>query len=204
MREIPAERGSWSRDGCDLYYEPDYLDPELSIRLYHLLKGSTPWKSDRIRVFGKVYEQPRLTCFFGKEIGSYTYSGIEMKPEPFPDFLVELLNRINQEFGLSLNCCLANYYRDGMDSNGWHSDNEKELGPEPTIASVSLGGERFFHLRPRANPSDTHKIRLESGSLLLMYPPTQQLWQHQIPKSKLWADPRINLTFRKLESAGIP
>jgi alkylated DNA repair dioxygenase AlkB len=158
---------------------------------------SLPWRQDSIQVYGKQYAQPRLTCLLGDAGTRYTYSGIQMESVPFTPALDQLRRRINLEFGWDLNLCLANLYRDGNDSNGWHSDDEKELGPDPAIASVSLGSERYFQLRSKKNRSDTYKILLEGGSLLLMYPPMQRFWQHQIPKTRRTMGPRINLTFRR-------
>ena len=91
---------------------------------------------------------------------------------------------------------LLNYYRDGRDSNGWHADNEKELGQNPVIASISFGTERYFHLQHITIKEQKLKINLEHGSLLIMKGATQHFWKHQIPKTAKEIGPRINLTFR--------
>ncbi len=93
---------------------------------------------------------------------------------------------------------LLNLYRDGQDSNGWHADNEKELGVNPVIASVSLGAARFFHLKHNTETSQKLKLELTHGSLLLMEGTTQHFWKHQIAKTAKTVAPRINLTFRKV------
>lgn len=200
MKDLSGTTGELPLKGASIHYMPRFLVQDDQLRLFQQLRDELPWRNDPIKVFGKVYPQPRLTCFLGRESGGYTYSGIEMEPTPFPESIGELLDRINREFGLALNCCLANLYRDGRDSNGWHSDDEKELGSRPAIASISLGDERYFHLRPRLDRSDTYKILLEAGSLLLMKPPTQANWQHQIPKTGRLTQARINLTFRRILS----
>ena len=99
--------------------------------------------------------------------------------------------------GVSFNSVLANYYRGGQDSVAWHSDNEPELGVNPIIASVSLGGTRCFQMRHKKIAEERYALELEHGSLLVMQGPTQHFWQHQIPKRK-YALPRINLTFRRI------
>ena len=96
------------------------------------------------------------------------------------------------------NCVLLNLYRDGQDSNGWHSDNEKELGKNPTIASVSFGDERYFNMKHKENKLLKHRLLLKNGSVFIMSRETQDYWLHQIPKTKKTVGPRINLTFRKI------
>ena len=91
---------------------------------------------------------------------------------------------------------MLNLYRNGKDSNGWHSDDEKALGNNPIIASISLGEERFFHFRHKKNKDLKQKILLGHGSLLVMKGSTQHHWQHQIPKTAKEIGERINLTFR--------
>ena len=112
--------------------------------------------------------------------------------------LLSLLERINSVCNHEFNCVLLNLYRDGSDSNGWHADNEKELGLHPQIASISLGSNRFFHFKHRRIKSENYKIELQHGSLLLMEGPMQEYWLHQIPKTKKPISPRINLKFRKI------
>lgn len=196
MKELSHDKGRIRLDQGKLWYDPYFIDPDGQSELYRDCMESLPWRQDTIQVFGKSYAQPRLTCLLGDAGTHYTYSGIRMESIPFSPTLDQLRQRINREFGWNLNLCLANLYRDGKDSNGWHSDDEKELGPDPAIASVSLGSERYFQLRSKVDRSDTYKILLKSGSLLLMYPPTQRFWQHQIPKTQRSLKPRINLTFR--------
>jgi alkylated DNA repair dioxygenase AlkB len=119
-----------------------------------------------------------------------------MKPLPFSETLSDIRKRISRLTNVEFTSCLLNLYRDGRDSNGWHSDDEKELGNNPVIASVSLGQERYFHLRHKKLKDLKHKILLEHGSLLLMSGQTQHYWQHQIPKTTRPIGERINLTFR--------
>ncbi|NND16031.1 MAG: alpha-ketoglutarate-dependent dioxygenase AlkB [Eudoraea sp.] len=180
----------------EIYYVPDFLSKTRAENLFEELRSSIPWRSDKITVFGKTYDQPRLTAWFGEEGISYSYSGITMQPTPFPELLMELKTKLELFSGTKFNSCLANLYRDGQDSNGWHADDEKELGTNPVIASLSLGESRAFHLRYKSDHSRKEKLLLTSGSLLLMLGATQHHWHHQVPKTKRKIGSRINLTFR--------
>jgi len=184
---------------AELEYFPDFLTKKNADFLYHFLIDSNCWKQDKIKLFGKKILQPRLTALFGENGNIYKYSGLEMSPSPFPDKLKELKDKCEQKIhGLEFNICLANLYRDGNDSMGWHADDEKELGEKPIIASVSLGAERIFHLKHKKIHTARHKIRLQHGSLLIMKGTTQEFWKHQLPKTKKIVSPRVNLTFRKI------
>jgi len=90
---------------------------------------------------------------------------------------------------------LANAYRNGADSMGWHADNEPELGQQPVIASISLGAERRFLIRP-GRKGRSSPIMLEHGSLLLMSGDSQDGYQHCVPKTSPKEGLRINLTYR--------
>jgi alkylated DNA repair dioxygenase AlkB len=127
----------------------------------------------------------------------YTYSGIRLTATPWTADLLKLKQKVELIAGCAFNSVLLNYYRDQRDSMGFHSDDERELGPRPTIASLSLGQERvlvFKHKTDRA--VRPYKLRLESGSLLIMRGETQQHWVHGIAKSTVPCGPRVNLTFR--------
>ena len=184
---------------CDILFYPEVYDPEKATRIYTSLMAKTPWRADTITVFGKTYDQPRLTAWYGEEGKSYSYSNIDMHPIPFTERLLDIKSNIESLTGERFNSCLLNLYRDGQDSNGWHADDEKELGENPVIASVSFGQSRMFHLRNKKDKSLKHKIELTPGSLLLMRGSTQHFWQHQVPKTKRKIDPRINLTFRYIQ-----
>ena len=183
----------------ELLYFPRFLQKQEADSYFDHLYREVSWRQDDIRVFGKVYPQPRLTALYGELNKTYTYSGLTMEPLPFSPVLMKIKKRTEQYSGISFTSCLLNLYRTGNDSNGWHSDDEKELGNCPVIASVSLGQDRYFHMRHKSNKEMKYKILLEHGSLLLMKGETQHFWQHQIPKSKKQMNPRINLTFRVIK-----
>lgn len=183
---------------AELRYEPHFLSGKTADRLFKLLRAQVRWKEDSIRIFGKTYAQPRLTALYGEQDKPYSYSGIQMYPTTFTPELRDLKVSIEALSGQDFTTCLLNLYRDGQDSNGWHADNEKELGVCPCIASVSLGASRAFHLKHRKDPSQRYRMQLDHGSLLLMGGRMQEYWLHQIPKTRKPVGERINLTFRKI------
>jgi len=180
----------------DIIYYPNFIEAQKANFLFEIFKNTIRWQQDDIKVFGKVYAQPRLTALYGNNGRPYSYSNITMKPHEFTNELLEIKKQIESKTSAVFTTCLLNLYRDGKDSNGWHADNEKELGKNPVIASITLGQERFFHLKHRKNKELKHKLLLEHGSLLLMQGKTQHNWLHQIPKTKKPIGERINLTFR--------
>ena len=181
---------------------PHFLNPDMAAQLFQVFSNKVPWRHDPIKVFGKTYMQPRLTSLHGTTNQGYGYANIRMQAQPMMPELNDILQRIAKIDKSDFNIVLLNLYRDGNDSNGWHADNEKELGQNPVIASVSLGAPRLFKLKHRYDKNLKHQLLLESGSLLLMSGATQHYWLHQVPKTKKQVGPRINLTFRKvLDSA---
>ncbi|HEA29027.1 MAG TPA: alpha-ketoglutarate-dependent dioxygenase AlkB [Leeuwenhoekiella sp.] len=183
---------------AEVYYYPDFISPARQKNYYEQLRTHVKWQQDDIKVFGKIYAQPRLTALYAENSKPYSYSSITMHPKPFLPLLQELKDQVETRTGCLFTTCLLNLYRNGQDSNGWHADDEKELNKNPVIASLSLGAARFFKFRAKNNRSDTRKLLLEPGSLLLMKGSTQHYWQHQLPKTTKHIGGRINLTFRKL------
>ncbi len=157
------------------------------------------WQQYAISIFGKKINQPRLTAFYGDEQKKYSYSRIVLNPIPWNEELLFIKSRIEALSNVNFTSVLLNYYRNGNDSMGWHADDEKELGENPVIGSVSFGATRTFQLKHIKN-KDLKKIdiNLTNGSFLLMKGTTQHFWQHQIPKTSKILNLRINLTFRKL------
>lgn len=153
-------------------------------------------------------KEPRLTAWYGQPGLTYTYSAKAMSPLPWTTSLLTIKTAIETELTNHLiktdfTSVLINKYRDGNDYLGWHSDNEKELGNEPVIASISLGEARTFQFRLKDDHEKKIQIELNDGSLLVMRGKTQELWQHQIPKrssATAVINPRINLTFRHIQS----
>jgi len=179
-------------------YYPEFYSAEKTTQLFNTLRNNISWKQEQVKVFGKWYLQPRLTAFYAKNTKSYSYSSLKLEPLPFSLELLSIKENIENHIQLKFTSCLANLYRDGKDSNGWHADDEKELGENPVIASLSLGEARFFKFRNKENHLLKEKILLEPGSLLIMKGATQHFWQHQLPKTQKKVGERINLTFRIL------
>ncbi|HIK36669.1 MAG: alpha-ketoglutarate-dependent dioxygenase AlkB [Geminocystis sp.] len=181
----------------EIFYYEDFLAKEEADCYFERLKNEIVWEEKEITLFGKTYKMPRLTAWYGDAEAVYSYSGLTFYPKPWNGVLLSLREKVEGFVGSSFNCVLLNLYRDGKDSMGWHSDDERELGENPLIASVSFGGERRFLLRPKdkRNPK-RGEIVLRHGSLLIMGGETQKHWLHGIPKTSKPVTARINLTFR--------
>ena len=193
---FPTEAIHFELPDSEITYYPDFFGKEKADQFFEKLKTEIPWQQDDIAVFGKTYPQPRLTALFGNEGKPYSYSNIVMQPHAWNSLLLFIKNEIEEVCNENFTTVLLNYYRDGKDSNGWHADDEKELGRNPVIASVSFGVERSFHLQHNFIKEQKLKINLEHGSLLIMKGTTQHFWKHQIPKTAKPIGSRINLTFR--------
>ena len=157
------------------------------------------WRSEHVVVWGKKMVQPRLVAWYGDAGRSYAYSGIQLHPMPWTPILLDIKARIERAVASPFNSVLLNYYRDGKDSMGFHSDDEPELGRRPVIASLSLGEERTFIMKHKSSRTvrPVH-LRLPSESVLLMRGETQRHWKHGIPKETRRCGPRVNLTFRRI------
>lgn len=175
---------------------PRFFSKKTADANFNNLRNTIPWEQGEITVFGKNYPEPRLKAWFATNKKSYTYSGTTMQPYPFSPILNFFNEKLEKLTGVHFTTCLANLYRDGSDSNGWHADDEKGLGSNPIIASISLGQARRFKLRYNNDHSLKYDLLLDHGSLLLMQGTTQHFWKHQLPKTKRKIGERINLTFR--------
>lgn len=182
--------------GADVRLLPGWLQALDADALLRVLREGLPWEVHRIRLFGRQVDSPRLSCWMGDADAVYRYSGTRFEPHPWPAALAELRERLQAETGARFNSVLANRYRDGRDAMGWHSDDEPELGPQPLIASISLGAERRFLLKRRREPGYRAGLPLPHGSLLLMAGDTQRNYRHALPRTAKPVGERINLTFR--------
>ena len=180
-----------------LQYHENIFDAQSQNALFDLLKHDIAWKQHHIKLFGKLHPTPRLVAWYGDPHCTYTYSGVVNTPLAWTPTLLTIKDRIEQLlYPAKFNCVLLNFYRDGHDKMGWHSDDEKELGPNPNIASVSFGATRRFDFEHKTLTNNKFSIHLESGSLLFMQGDMQHHWLHQLPAQKRIKGPRINLTFR--------
>jgi alkylated DNA repair dioxygenase AlkB len=203
-----STEGDWQQlplPDADVRYAPSWLARDEADQLFARLLEGIPWERHRLTMFGRDVDSPRLSCWIGDAGATYVYSRSRFEPRPWPASLLPLRERVERACQARFNSVLANLYRDGQDSMGWHSDDEPELGAQPVIASVSLGAERRFRFRRRV-PRGTRAtqpsvITLLHGSLLCMAGDTQRRYQHDLPKSTGIAAPRINLTFRLIDTA---
>ncbi|WP_430392108.1 alpha-ketoglutarate-dependent dioxygenase AlkB family protein [Dyella sp. 20L07] len=193
-----------SLPGAELSLWPEWLGVEEADRLLAELIATIPWETHRIRIFGREVDSPRRSCWIGDADATYVYSRTRFEPHPWSPTLSALCARVEQACGAHFNSVLANLYRDGRDSMGWHSDDEPELGVQPVIASLSLGAARRFRLRSRRaeDRRDVRVIELGHGSLLRMAGDTQRLYVHDLPKTSAAVGPRLNLTFRHVMARG--
>ncbi|MDE1465961.1 alpha-ketoglutarate-dependent dioxygenase AlkB family protein [Spartinivicinus poritis] len=190
---------------ASVWYMPELFSHAVAANYFQQLSSmaTIQWQQTQIKLFGRECYQPRLTAWYGDDQAEYSYSGLKLKPLSWCPVLLEIKQVVEQVTSTSFNSVLLNYYRDGADSMGWHSDNEPELGSHPLIASVSFGAVRDFvirHKHYKTNGLKPVSMALASGSCLIMAGTTQQYWQHQVPKRsiKKIPDGRINLTFRSI------
>lgn len=183
-------------DGEAIYYPGDLL-PLSNPSWLDILTDSIAWSNDTVKMFGKTLTLNRKSAWYGDPGAAYFYSGIRREPLQWTKELLMIKKSCEEVSNATFNSVLCNYYHDGNDGMGWHCDDERELGKEPIIASVSFGAERIFAFKHR-NSKERINIRLEHGSMLIMRGQTQHSWQHALPKSTIVHEPRINLTFRNI------
>ena len=179
---------------------PNFLSEAESTAYFQLLFNSIPWRQESVVVFGKSHPQPRLVSWHGEPGLDYQYSGLKLSPQSMGENLRKLKKKIEDYWSIRCNSVLLNLYRDGEDCNGWHRDNEPELGSNPNIASLSLGETRDFLVKHRFQKDRRLKLSLQAGSCLLMSGEMQSYWLHSLPRRKKVNSPRINLTFRWINS----
>ena len=183
----------------ELTYVPGFFSRSVGDRLLSNLSATVLWSQPRITIFGRQVHSPRLAAWYGDRESVYRYSGLTNQPLPWLSELLEIRHCVQQYVEGRFDGLLINLYRTGKDSMGWHSDDEKELGENPVIASVSLGASRRFLLRHRrCSDLPVHEVNLEHGSLLVMRGATQQNWRHSVPRMRNHDSPRLNLTFRQI------
>jgi alkylated DNA repair dioxygenase AlkB len=185
-----------------LEYDGAFLGVAEAGALRDRLWRELAWSQRTITLFGRRVLQPRLVAWYGDAGAVYTYSGLTLEPLTWHPALLDLRRRIEAFTGYPFNAVLANAYRDGRDSMGWHTDDERELGPSPAIASLTVGDPRVFRFRARCKPPAgrpaSYAVTLENGSLLLMRPGCQERFQHALPRTARPTGLRINLTLRNL------
>lgn len=181
-------------------YQPKWVEAQRADHWLQQLSQQTPWTQPQIKLYGRSIAVPRLVAWYGDTGAAYRYSGLVHNPLPWTPLLTDIRKRVEQEIGELLNGVLLNFYRNGQDAMGWHSDDEPELGIQPLVVSLNLGATRRFDFRRKGASRIEYSLELEHGSLLVMSGPTQHHWQHQIARTRKVATRRINLTFRQIIS----
>lgn len=189
--------GNLLPEGGTLIYCGKILSPAEAEHYFKILIHTIPWKNDEMVMFGKHIVTSRKIAWYANKETSYTYSNTTKQALPWTRELLELKKRVEEISKVRFNSCLLNLYHSGEEGLGWHSDNEKTLGKNPIIGSLSLGAERKFMLKHKISKKNISLIP-ENGSLLLMKDETQENWLHSLPKTKKVKSARINLTFRSM------
>ena len=199
---FPTSLESITLPDAKLLYAQEFFSLEQADQFLSTLIQEIPWQQENICIAGQLRLQPRLTAWHGDSDAHYSYSGLQLYPRAWTSTLLQIKraieSAISSHYGCEFNSVLANLYRHHQDSMGWHSDDERELGHTPIIASVSLGVTRRFLLKHKTQRNLKFSIPLQHGSLLVMAGTTQTHWLHSIPKESSVMAPRINLTFRQI------
>lgn len=181
-------------DGEALYH--GHIMPEKEAWSYcAVLLETLSWQNDEAIIYGKRFVTKRKVAWYGDSNYAYTYSNTTKQALPWTTSLLELKRIAEELSGTKFNSCLANLYHDGTEGMAWHSDNEKALGENTVIASLSFGAERKFSFKHKKTGVKAEVI-LQNGSLLVMKGTTQTHWLHRLPPSVKVKSPRVNLTFR--------
>lgn len=184
------------KDGTLNYYGSIFSVVDAT-NYFDALLNTIDWKNDEIILFGKKIVTKRKVAWYGDSGIEYTYSNTTKKALSWTKELREIKSLIEEQIGSTFNSCLLNLYHSGEEGMGWHSDDEKELEKNGTIASVSFGAERKFSFKHK-KVQTTFSILLENGSLLVMKDEIQLFWQHKLAPTKMVKSARINLTFRSI------
>ena len=186
-------------DNLSVKYIENFFDFDQSQLYMKHLTNDIKWKREKIRMWGREIVTKKRIAWYADEGKSYTYSGSTFHPDQWNELLLEIKKYVEQYIKFQFNSVLLNEYPNGKVGMGWHSDDERELGIDPIIASLSFGANRDFIFKHKTDKRfENIKIHLKSGSLLLMLGSTQHHWKHSLPKRVKVKQPRINLTFRKI------
>lgn len=184
-------------DGVVEYF-PSFISLASSNFYFQKLESDINWQHDVVKLFGKEITTKRKTAWYGSKSFEYTYSNKTKIAIPWNKELINLKTLLENQCQEEFNSCLLNLYHNGSEGMAWHSDDEKTILPNSTIASLSFGAERRFLFKHK-NTQQKIELNLHNGSLLLMKENTQNNWWHSLPKSAKITSPRINLTFRKMK-----
>jgi alkylated DNA repair dioxygenase AlkB len=184
----------------ELYLLPGFFPQQRADAYFRCLAQTLDWRTEELRIYGRRLLTPRLMAWYGDAGANYKYSGVEHSPLPWTKELLELRTTVEARCEHRFNSVLANLYRDGRDSMGCHADDEKALGDNPLIASLSFGATRLLRFKHPANGGKVELV-LAHGDLLIMAGALQHFWRHELPKTRKIERPRINLTFRAIQTS---
>ncbi|WP_434422813.1 alpha-ketoglutarate-dependent dioxygenase AlkB family protein [Nannocystis pusilla] len=187
-------------DGALVDYDAEFLGAdERTALLAELARVQDRFDRDRVVMYGKTVDSPRMVCAFGDDGLHYRYAGVDRTTHPWPPHLRAARDRIAAACGHPFNYALVNLYRTGDDYIGWHADKVSDLVPGSAIASLSLGAARPFQLRHKSS-GELHEVLLASGSLLVMRGTCQQFYKHSLPRRRGVSEARFNVTFRHVRA----
>ncbi|HEX2395270.1 MAG TPA: alpha-ketoglutarate-dependent dioxygenase AlkB [Bacteroidales bacterium] len=188
------------RDESALWYMKHFLREKEANEYFNSLLKNTDWKQEYITIYNRTVPYNRLLSWHGDQGYSLSYAGDHMSLKPWTKELLQLKQDIEYFLpGHKFNSVLLSLYRNGNDRVSWHADHEKDWAVNPIIASLSLGATRRFDIKHKTVPGLEQKFELINGTLVIMMGAFQHHWLHQVPKQKKITEPRINLTFRKMQ-----
>ncbi|MXY54229.1 MAG: alpha-ketoglutarate-dependent dioxygenase AlkB [Gammaproteobacteria bacterium] len=186
----------------DTLLVPHFVAADSAASLLDAALADFDWQQERFVMFGRWATAPRLSVCFGEPGAAYRYSGVERLAQPWPDAVQSLAKQVSSALQWRTNFVLVNRYRSGRDHLGWHSDDERDMGPAPVVATVSIGVPRTFRMAARRKGSPNHDVVLESGSLFLMWGRSQRHYRHCVPRRLREAGERVSFSFRCTANVG--
>ena len=181
---------------------PDFVAADAAASLLNTALANFDWQQERFVMFGHRVAAPRLSVCFGEPGAAYRYSGVERLAQPWPEAVQGLAKQVSSALQWRTNFVLVNRYRSGQDHLGWHSDDERDMGPAPVVATVSIGAPRTFRMAARRKGSPNHDVVLEDGSLFLMWGRSQRHYRHCVPRRVRETGERISFSFRCTANVG--
>jgi len=186
--EVEADRPRLSFDGLrhDVLDERSWLDvvpgwvPDHGA-LFDVLLAEAPWQQRTRTMWDNEVLEPRM---------------VALVPPPFPSYVAELVNPLNERYGVEFDSCLINLYRDGSDAVAWHADTVRKVMRDPLVATVSLGARRSFLVRPAGGGATVRRYKPGEGDLIVMGGSMQHDWHHTVPREKSASGARMSVTLR--------
>jgi len=186
-------------EGSFIKYYPNYLNADEANEMLKILLNEIDWDDTSRYTYGRITQFNRKSAFYSLSGLQYPFSGRTFSGKSMTSTMKNTLKELKKRYNYEFNSILFNYYRNGRDTISWHTDNEKELGQDPVVGTISLGQERPFYLRHHIDHSKKHDYLLGHGSLMVMEGKTQNIWEHSVPQRAKLNQPRLSLTLRKIK-----